>query len=197
MPRTIEENNKLKEDRINKVLKSSLKLFVMHGFDSVSMDQICKDVGCSHGLIYHYFTNKLEILEALKKQSQIVFNKEFLKINKENKDLLTNFKKTHSFIIKSLKESEDKRYYLFLFLTIAQSKSLNEELKKYVDKKFKYLVNVFKEIAKNNPELSNINPKEAAFSYYNYLVGTLYITIKNPDYIKFVSEDFILDIIKV
>ena len=197
MPRTIEENNKLKEERINKILKSSLKLFVIHGFDSVSMDQICNDVGCSHGLIYHYFTNKLEILEALKKQSQIVFNKEFLKINKENNGLLTNFKKTHSLFIKSLKESEDKRYYLFLFLTIAQSKLLNEDLKKYINQKFKYLVNVFREIAKNNPELSNINPKEAAFSYYNYLVGTLYITIKNPDYIKFISEDFILDIIKV
>jgi len=64
MPRTFKENEKVKEERRNRILNISLKLFANLGYENVSMDMIAKKAKCSHGLMYHYFKDKNEIIMA-------------------------------------------------------------------------------------------------------------------------------------
>jgi len=65
MPRTIEQNDKIKLERSNDILAASLKLFSVVGFKNVSVDLITNTVDCSHGLFYHYFTSVDDVFEKV------------------------------------------------------------------------------------------------------------------------------------
>ena len=67
MPRTREQFSEMKEDRRNSILRSALPLFSLH--EKVSIDMICEDAKCSHGIVYHYFTNVKQIYDRLMKRA--------------------------------------------------------------------------------------------------------------------------------
>ena len=65
MPRTREQFKEMKDERRNSILSAALPLFSLN--KKVSIDAICEKAKCSHGIIYHYFTNTDQILEKLLK----------------------------------------------------------------------------------------------------------------------------------
>ncbi|MCI1245227.1 MAG: TetR/AcrR family transcriptional regulator [Bacilli bacterium] len=65
MPRTEEQNREIKERRKLKIMEKALMLFATRGFDAITVDDITKEVGCSHGLFYHYFAGKEDVYNAL------------------------------------------------------------------------------------------------------------------------------------
>lgn len=65
MPKTKEQNENIKSQRKQAILTSALELFATKGFENTSIDDIAKFVNCSHGLIYHYYKSKYEILDVI------------------------------------------------------------------------------------------------------------------------------------
>lgn len=47
------------------IMDTARDLFVKNGYQHVSMRQIAKELGCSHGSIYYHFKNKAELFYAL------------------------------------------------------------------------------------------------------------------------------------
>lgn len=197
MPKTFEQNKLLKEKRKEEILNASLRLFANFGIESITMDEIAKEVGCSHGLIYHYFESKEEIAKELSLKSRKLFNYEFLKISQKDTDSVSKFKDFHYLFIKSVKESEEKRFYLFLLLTLPYNSLENEDIRSYYKKGYKKLVNIFQKIIEQNDDLKLFTAKQLADSYYFYLTGLVYSSIKDPTSIKKIDENFILDIIRI
>jgi AcrR family transcriptional regulator len=68
MPRTIEQNARIKEARKNQILDKAAKLFALDGYARVTIDDIVAETGCSHGLFYHYFSSKEDVFKALRKR---------------------------------------------------------------------------------------------------------------------------------
>ena len=52
MPRTQEQFELIRTERMNIILTSAMYLFATKGYDSTTLDEIAKDAGCSHGLLY-------------------------------------------------------------------------------------------------------------------------------------------------
>lgn len=65
MPRTPEQNQAIKDKRRKKLLNAAIKVFAAKRYDDVSIDDITKKVGCSHGLFYHYFETKEIVYGAI------------------------------------------------------------------------------------------------------------------------------------
>jgi len=65
MPRTEEQNQVIKDRRKFRIMEKALMLFATRGFDPVTVDDITEEVGCSHGLFYHYFTGKEDVYNQL------------------------------------------------------------------------------------------------------------------------------------
>lgn len=65
MARTIESNEKMKEDRRRRILDGALKLFAVKGLSATKISDIAKESGMSQGLVYHYYKNKGEIFTEL------------------------------------------------------------------------------------------------------------------------------------
>jgi len=60
--------NKYPEQTLELIMAVSAKLFLKKGYDKTSIQDIINEVGMSKGAIYHHFTSKEEILEAVMKQ---------------------------------------------------------------------------------------------------------------------------------
>lgn len=70
MPRSIQSNREIREERIETILLSSLSYFVEKSFDDVTYSDLSLVCNVSRGLIYNYFPSKEKIAEALWKRFQ-------------------------------------------------------------------------------------------------------------------------------
>lgn len=60
-----------------RILVESMKLFSVHGFDSVSVRSIAKEVGVQNSALYKHFKNKQAIFDAIVTESQERFLKKY------------------------------------------------------------------------------------------------------------------------
>lgn len=94
------ESNALKE----KIMYVYFELGMKHGFDSVSMDQISKEMRISKKTIYQYYRNKEEILEAcIDYKFKEIDGKVQPILNDEKKDVLQKLDELTSKVAESLK----------------------------------------------------------------------------------------------
>lgn len=59
------KSSKKVEERKNKILDISERLFVKNGFDYTSTNDILKEAGIARGTLYYYFKSKEEILDSV------------------------------------------------------------------------------------------------------------------------------------
>ncbi|MGI6713770.1 MAG: TetR/AcrR family transcriptional regulator [Bacilli bacterium] len=65
MPKTREQNEVIKRKRRGEIIQAGLKLFALKGYDNVTINNITTAAGCSHGLFYHYFNSKIDLLKSI------------------------------------------------------------------------------------------------------------------------------------
>lgn len=65
MPRTEEENQRIREEQKKNILQAAMRVFARKGFAATRMADIAVEANVSYGLAYHYFPNKEQILTAL------------------------------------------------------------------------------------------------------------------------------------
>ncbi|MDD2923453.1 MAG: TetR/AcrR family transcriptional regulator, partial [Anaerolineales bacterium] len=53
------------EETKSNIIASAIKLFSTHGYNTASVDDICKDAGVSKGAFYHHFKSKQALFLAL------------------------------------------------------------------------------------------------------------------------------------
>jgi AcrR family transcriptional regulator len=53
------------DEKVDRILSESLRLFKKNGIRSVSMDDVSKELGMSKKTIYQYFSNKSELVEKV------------------------------------------------------------------------------------------------------------------------------------
>ena len=141
MPRTFKENEKIKEERRNRILDISLKLFANLGYENVSMDMIAKKAKCSHGLMYHYFKDKNEIIIAHYETIKDILCKDVHEImdnNEPGKDFILSIFKL---LINYINKNTQSAYYIYLFSDRLLDNFTNDVFKitfdKEVDRYFK------------------------------------------------------------
>ncbi len=65
MPRTEEENLRIREEQKKHIIKSAVRVLARKGMSATKMADIAAEAEVSYGLVYHYFSNKEQILSAL------------------------------------------------------------------------------------------------------------------------------------
>lgn len=64
-PRNIEQNQQIRDERREQILKAALTTFARKGLAAAKISDIASLAGLSHGLVYHYFKSKDEIFTEL------------------------------------------------------------------------------------------------------------------------------------
>ena len=74
------------DEKIDRILSESLRLFMKNGIRSISMDDIAKELGMSKKTIYQYVANKTELVQMVldymrEKESNICIDGDISKMN--------------------------------------------------------------------------------------------------------------------
>ncbi|MDM5453634.1 TetR/AcrR family transcriptional regulator [Peribacillus simplex] len=65
MPRTPEENDRIRQASKEKIRAAAMELFMKQGFYATSISDIAKKAGISKGLLYNYYKGKEELLSEM------------------------------------------------------------------------------------------------------------------------------------
>ncbi|NOU85733.1 TetR family transcriptional regulator [Paenibacillus sp. LMG 31460] len=65
MPRTQEENERIRQASKDKIEAAAMTIFIKKGYHTTSIDDVAKQAQISKGLLYNYYKGKEELLAAL------------------------------------------------------------------------------------------------------------------------------------
>lgn len=190
MPKTKEQCEKIKQERMEQIYKEALRLFAIKGYEAVTANEIATAVGCSHGLLFHYFANKEDLFQetvdnlALKLDGEITKDVDF---NQEPKTLLQDLLNAYLSALKSSRDDYACAIYLLLNLWI-QSKNLST--KKQKEMKYKVFDSIYDIVKKGVEEKEFIDspPADLVITIMSMLKGLSYNRI-NLGYSKCIIPD--------
>ena len=185
MPRTSSQNRAIREAKTQSILEVALELFALHGFDKVSIDQIADACKMSHGLFYHYFSSKNEILENLVTDYGNKFSQNLLNRYKQGDEGEVFIKKSLNLFLNNVNSNKRNCYYASLFIDTSLVK-LNEDLDTPIfDRELENVLNKSLKIIKK--ETSNFSQKEFdsfLYLFFIYLKGYVDAKLKYPNLVK-------------
>ncbi len=83
MPRTAEQNEKIRQETRTNIIYSAMSLFARSGYASTTTRQIADLAGVSPGLMYHYFESKEELLHAVFDNCMVILSRVFTRAYEE------------------------------------------------------------------------------------------------------------------
>jgi len=183
MPKTSKQLEEIKDRRRNSIIDASLKLFCSRGYATVTIDDICNKLKISHGLFYHYFSNKEEL------QNTIIQNgrSKNEKIRKYSEfSTATGYeyvKEINSLMLETLKGDRMACYYNYYFFMDNYFEKKKKKLPKLMNR-------ILKEIKKGQDERKIIpgGPYEIFSLHTSLLLGIAVLNMKHQDN-QFVPHD--------
>ena len=186
MPKTKEQFEQIRQERINTIMESALKLFAMKGYDAVSLDEVSKDANCSHGLLYHYFESKKDLYIAVVNKIVMPYMKDMVTgINFDQKAKFT----AHDLIeatLKRIKMVDDRNpWIIYLFLNIHLQKNLFNKKVCERTPALQYIEDLIKR-GQEEGDFNSHNPVELAISVLFTFKGLAFTRI-HIGYKRFLS----------
>jgi AcrR family transcriptional regulator len=107
MPRTREQNKRILEQRKNEIIESAITIFTVKDYKDVTIDDITNKLNISHGLFYHYFTNKKDLILAIIEHAESFIMKDFEYISKHyvDEEFFYNYFETFLKLLKNEKSA--------------------------------------------------------------------------------------------
>src|SRR5215831_10825567 len=69
MLRTLTDRTNGQEDKRRLILEAAVHVFARKGYHTSRVSDIAEEAGVAHGLLYHYFRSKDEVLESIFKET--------------------------------------------------------------------------------------------------------------------------------
>lgn len=193
MPKTPSQFAKIRDERKTSVLLAALRLFALSGYDSISINDITKEVKCSHGLFYHYFATKTDLWKALisEASSRITpffdanhFQNEIIKKSKAIEQL--SFLSQHFVDLIYLNDGFFP-YYFYMLINLKYQKTLPslQEQHKFKPKHDPFL-RLLELVKKGQAEkdISPGNPHDYVIFFFSALHGLASLVIHNDNAVK-------------
>jgi AcrR family transcriptional regulator len=149
MPRSKTQNEKVKDERRERILAGALNLFATKGLSATRISDISSKTGMSQGLVYHYFLSKEAIFirligDALEKMNEAAMNLEKMEVPAEMKVRLAV-----QGLLEGLNQSPTASDYYFLMTQTALSDSFPAEAREMIrrenDVKYQIMTRIFRQ----------------------------------------------------
>lgn len=192
MPKTASQNALIKERRKNQIMDTALRLFANYGIDNVTIDNISSSMKISHGLFYHYFEDKEDLIRTLVAKAKEMFLSNLESFDADNQTPAVLLRQITNSILNNIKSSDAQAYYVYLVLTLdyhneQATHDFSIQLKEYLYK-----------LAKKGREegiFINVDEKDLVTLYLSTLQGICYHRIKYKKSFQVPELDSILALI--
>ncbi len=174
MPRNKEANQKVKDERREKILSSALSLFASKGLAATKISDIAEKTGMSQGLVYHYYKSKEEIfiwliVNAMAKMNEAALNLEKLPVSAREKIIIAV-----DGLLKGLETNEGTASYYFLITQTALADAYPDEAKEIIrsqnDVKYDVISRILTE-GQTDGTVKDGNPREMATIFFSSING--------------------------
>lgn len=192
MPKTALQNALIREKRKNAIMETALKQFALKGIDNISIDDIAQAMHISHGLFYHYFTDKTDLINAIIEKGKETIGKsvsELINNNVGGKDFVEELTK---FYLSNIQASDSKAYYIYLLLSLNLQKTTSKEDNWNISY-YSYFVKSI-EIEQEKDVFTNLPASELITVYFSALEGLAYSRIKYKKTFALPSVEALLNI---
>lgn len=178
-------------DKQQRIIESSLKIFSKKGYGSTTTAEIAKDAKVSVGTLFNYYSNKQELVNEL----YLYANRDYCgytKNLKEKKDFEKGMVELWDRCIDYALNNQNTFRFLVIF---RNSPEITQQTIKQIDDETKFFENVYNKFRKRN----EVKMYYDLFSYimFGCLIATLEFIEKNPEkdieHIKEVSFDYLWD----
>ena len=174
MPRNKEANQKVKDERREKILSSALSLFASKGLAATKISDIAKKTGMSQGLVYHYYKSKEEIFiwliaNAMAKMNEAALNLEKLPVSAREKIIIAV-----DGLLKGFETNDSTASYYFLITQTALADAYPDEAKEIIrsqnDVKYDVISRILTE-GQQDGTIKDNNPREMATIFFSSING--------------------------
>jgi len=180
MPRTTEQNEKIRTERIEQILAAAIEVYLEKGIRGTEMGDIAKKAGVARGLVYYYYKNKIELFRELFSRYMSTAE-EFIKIRLSSDEEIVNKLKNYTrFYLKMAETRPDLvRFYrniesdLKLVFVDDSEKIMND----YTKNTHEPLFNAFKQ-AIDEGKFKSTDPKILVTIYFGALTGAIDVFTK-------------------
>lgn len=129
MPRTREDNQRIKDDRREQILHSALYVFAAKGLNAAKISDIAERSGISQGLMYRYYASKEEIFVALIRTAIERMNKAATQLELMQEPAGTKVDLAIGELFKGLDSNKETALYYLLLTQAAVSEAVPQEAK--------------------------------------------------------------------
>jgi AcrR family transcriptional regulator len=134
MARSVEQNQKMRDERRKQILSSALKLFALKGLGATKITDIVRESGMSQGLLYHYFQSKEEIFVELIRHALEGMNAAARKLEELPLTPAEKIDKAVTELLRGMSENEDFARYFLLVAQANFSEAIPVEAKTLIQK---------------------------------------------------------------
>ncbi|MBO4688284.1 MAG: TetR/AcrR family transcriptional regulator [Clostridiales bacterium] len=118
MPRSREQNEKIREESKRNILLKSVPFFARNGVEGTTIGNLTKGIKIAQGSIYVYFNSKEELYRESKEFAQkVVASEELLKISEMDVPAIRKLRYVSDLILKKIAEEKSYVYYMILATT--------------------------------------------------------------------------------
>lgn len=199
MPRSPQTIEKLKEARRQQILSQSLHLFAINGYDATSINDIAASIGCSHGLVYHYFADKEAIFMTLLDRSLALgYMPLFPQLGPEQLiDPQATLRSIIAHILEELvRPGSDFAYHFYLFLNMRFQKTVplpRFRIPQKDQRPFWLIIHLIK-AGQALGQFAPVEPREMAVTFFATMRGLTYVKLNEGDAFAPPSVDALMNI---
>lgn len=170
------DRQRLKNEETRKaILDTAIKIAIREGFDSLSIRKITNTLGYSAGIIYYYFKDRQDIIDAIHEESSQWIKSEIMKIICPEKGFEYNTKTIFHMIL-TLALEDPEKYNLLVYEKFLKNKESINSWISMVEK------NIQMGIATG--ELRQMDCRIAAYNVWTAFLGLIIVINQNKEITK-------------
>jgi AcrR family transcriptional regulator len=194
--RNAELNQKMKDERRDKILKGALKLFAKKGLAATRINDIAAEAGMSQGLIYHYYRSKEEIFTELVSTAFEKINEACRWLEAQNIPPEEKIALAVRELIKGIDENEDSGMFHLFVAQASASRAIPEDAGRIILEKNREPYEVLARIIRAGQDdgtLKGYNADELSLVFWSTIRGLAIFKALHGKRFKAPDPDIILN----
>lgn len=197
MPRNKELNDQMREQRIEQILKTALRLFSKRGLNGTKISDIAVETGMSQGLIYHYYRSKEDIYIEIVRDAFRRLNAAVTILRNMPLSPLDKIKKAVEGLLENLEKSEDSARYHYLIAQAQVTDTTPLKARKIIEENRDFPYEVIEEIIRegqSNGAIKKHDPAQMSLVFWNTIKGLAMHRAVHGENYRSPSPDIIMEI---
>ena len=151
------------EEKRRQILDAAVRVFARSGFHTSRVGDIAEEAGVAHGLLYHYFTSKDEVLETIFREQWTVLVDRIAAIEASGEPAVDQLRHVAAIVLRNWKHQPD--VIRVLVREIARSPEVQERIGELV-KPIAAVQRIIERGRASGELRGDLEPRFAAVAYY-------------------------------